>query len=790
MSLESPPNTVSVDPNTRQTDNICLTSTSQSEPPGKHESNDLQHPVSRASLSRHYSSLQEHADRRQADEADEDDGGLTPRQDFRRDGFTWGPQPTYDDHEEQRKDSRNPLPPQQLSRKTPPTLDELLHRPTNDDADTAHNARVSRAETGDNHPSSEQVHSYSTAYESSTWPDNRKTSIAWFGRGLVKHVPDTRLTIPSCAAMDSLAEQDKPLLGSVSSTGCTQEIKRGRKLPFVWSTTTTRQDPTVEIVTRHTSDAGQSVASGNSPSSTQASAKGSLRDRRKVKLDLRLPIDVSALPPRNRSPVRNFNGITPWTRNDAPRFPQSAISKTVPVAEENYIGRATCGEGNDALGLLPGDDAIMSSSSPKFEHGPTPKIRDPCFNSRPRSKRSRSGQCATNDDGLARTPDGIWTPDGLKQPKPRQARADMELEQLSKAARSARTGRWRWARSTTRSSDGAPASPIREPGSRQFSINPFRRSGRISDHVDKEKEVAQFPSLPSRLWWIGKQSGAPAQVEDGEKVHLSAPPPFVPPGLTRVPTPQVLDANGEVKNKLADFFFDHAAGIEGRRARASPGVHWDSDALLMSYLSSDLSVGDSTEEEGPEGPATPEYAPRTFTVDRNPGWDTPGLVSTPGGYLDVKRPTPGDPVPSSPEVWFRIPSEQLRRESQLTERALREMEERRKFEWLVPEHLPNSPLCPLHAQYKGYSIGICYWHGRRRSSGSRSKASDDIVGGIYETAKREKRRLRRAAKRGKRDDESRAVRRGVGGWEVGQFDVSLEEARQTKKRRLASFSSP
>jgi hypothetical protein len=142
-------------------------------------------------------------------------------------------------------------------------------------------------------------------------------------------------------------------------------------------------------------------------------------------------------------------------------------------------------------------------------------------------------------------------------------------------------------------------------------------------------------------------------------------------------------------------------------------------------------------------------------------------------------------------VWFRIPSDQSRRESQLTELALRELEERRKFEWLVPEHLPNSPLCPLHAAYNGYSKGICYWHGRRKSSSSKSKTSEEIVGGVYDTAKREKRRQRMAAKKGSRvgGDESPVVRRGFRG-EGGQFDISLEEARQTKRRRLASFSSP
>lgn len=36
-------------------------------------------------------------------------------------------------------------------------------------------------------------------------------------------------------------------------------------------------------------------------------------------------------------------------------------------------------------------------------------------------------------------------------------------------------------------------------------------------------------------------------------------------------------------------------------------------------------------------------------------------------------------------------------------------------EWDVPEHLPNSPLCPLHPKYRGKPSKTCPYHGRRRS---------------------------------------------------------------------------
>ena len=76
--------------------------------------------------------------------------------------------------------------------------------------------------------------------------------------------------------------------------------------------------------------------------------------------------------------------------------------------------------------------------------------------------------------------------------------------------------------------------------------------------------------------------------------------------------------------------------------------------------------------------------------------------------------------------WYRVNHEQdanLRDLETIAELARQEEEERRKFEWLVPEHLPNSPLCPLHEKYTGPSRGLCYWHGRRSGS--------EIRGGEY-----------------------------------------------------------
>jgi parafibromin len=38
------------------------------------------------------------------------------------------------------------------------------------------------------------------------------------------------------------------------------------------------------------------------------------------------------------------------------------------------------------------------------------------------------------------------------------------------------------------------------------------------------------------------------------------------------------------------------------------------------------------------------------------------------------------------------------------------------FELSLPEHLPNSPLCPKNPKHKSGGAGICVYHGRKRSN--------------------------------------------------------------------------
>ncbi|KAH7064094.1 hypothetical protein BKA63DRAFT_178754 [Paraphoma chrysanthemicola] len=768
------------------------------------ESRDILHPRPQTILTRHYSSLQEHANHLNSIDTSGEDDGLTPRTDNRRDGFTWGSRPGYDD---QRTYSRNPLPPEQLGTRTPPPLEELLRRPTNEDADSAHNNRQARVDTFDFQPPVARTSNASTVRLPISRQDTARSSIAGFARGLARHVPNMKSSSPAELVAERQHKSARKPSRSESSGESYREAKKERRLSFLLPPSTKAKevdDAPQRKASLAESSAGDSAKAPSVPSST----KSSLRDRRKVNLDLALSTEIPDLPAQSRPPVGQLRSITPsrprspktpWIRDEPLKWQHhNAGVRTAPILEEGYIGEATVGDSNEEGVLLPGDDPIVSSQSPHFERPPV-RVRDRCRITRPRTKRSRSG---TSESTLAQTPDGSWTPDDPKALKEQQAQTKADLERLGQVSKRAQSSRWRWARSATRSSEGSPQKPNGEPSDRRFSINPFKRSGRFGDEMDRHKEKKQSTSS-NRAWWIGKQAAPQAHSNPPMVLsNMPLPPTFVPPGVNRVPTPPSLDANGEVKGKLADFFFDHGTGITGKKPKASPGGYWDSDALLMSYLSSDMNLGDDDEDEGPEGPLTPNPAVRAFTVDRNPSYDTPGLVTAPGNYLDAKtinhsyHPGQNTPFPDGRDVWFRIQQPESPDDQQLTVAALREIDERRKFEWIVPEHLPNSPLCPLHAKYEGYSKGRCYWHGRRKSNNSRSRTSGEYEGGVYETGRREKKMRLAALEQSGERVEYPTVRRGSRGWEVGSRHDAPKQPQQyqmggeVKKRRLESLSTP
>ncbi|KAI0889018.1 uncharacterized protein GGS22DRAFT_184593 [Annulohypoxylon maeteangense] len=46
------------------------------------------------------------------------------------------------------------------------------------------------------------------------------------------------------------------------------------------------------------------------------------------------------------------------------------------------------------------------------------------------------------------------------------------------------------------------------------------------------------------------------------------------------------------------------------------------------------------------------------------------------------------------------------------------------FEFNMPEHLPNSPMCPANKRHKSGGTGVCVYHGRRKRSGPHAKSKN------------------------------------------------------------------
>lgn len=624
------------------------------------------------------------------------------------------------------------------------------------DTDSVHDIELQHADTNGSQPSTTRLSTSSTLSEALSRADTTRSSITAFAKGLARHVPDMRMFAPSEQAVKIKKESQ------MQNSRNVEDHKLNSSLPLALESKvlkgTTQESPVA------LEEPSNRLSTGNTE--LQSSTKGSLRDRRKVKLDLSLPPEISELPTRIRAtpaalssfiitPSRPRSPQTPWIRSE-PAWELHKFPKSAPIMEENPLQRD--GDKLDSAGLLPGTDKISSSQSPNHKR-PHFKVRNRFYINRPRLKRSRSGRSGTSDSTTARTPDDAQSTIDSQALQEHLAQTTIELQQLSRNAISTRSRRWRF----KASSDEA----LRTPESNShFSINPFKRSNRVSDQID-EKDNKSHLMNPSRPWFRKHSANSHAS-PSSPLDHVLIPPVFIPPGVHRVLTPPHFDDHGEVKGKLADFFFDiHGSGGQIRKPKTSPGGFWDSDALLMS-LTPGIDPNEEDEEEGPEGRAAHVQTPMPANF---------GVAGIPRMGL----PTPMFEQDSWTRIQFGGETADEHAHKMLT---LQEDEERRKFEWLIPEHLPNSPICPLHSAYRGPYKGVCYWHGSRKSgilSGAKEKyirKLDDNNAGTHEESW------------GSGEESSTKqyrTRRGSRGWAVGKFDIPMQEI---KKRRLASLSSP
>ncbi|KAF2684333.1 hypothetical protein K458DRAFT_388802 [Lentithecium fluviatile CBS 122367] len=631
-------------------------------------------------IARHYTSLQEHADAVRG-EPITPGGSSTPRAEDRREGFTW--------EASKNADSQSPYFHPPPTPETPPSMEEIL-RTRSRERETG--GRVPSIISTDSCPSQESSKRLSAASSSNSTvsrSDTNRSSISGIARGVMRHVPELRTVLP----IEKQAEGEEDAVIRMERRGS----KLGQQLKFDLPS-----DP-APVQAKGTSKPA------NKPSEKPVSAhKGTLRERRKVAqgeaMKLTLPPNVPELPSRGRTPVVELNSLVPFR----PRSPKTPCVHDHPP---NWLGSglasapATIFEDGDpgTPGLLPGNDPIVSSQTPRAEK---PGGRTRYRRSLPlRLGRTRSGRRTSEDS--PRSSDGDYSVTApLGEPiaiqhmeqaeQAHEAQTQEELKELGKRSRNRRL-RWSgpWSSSGTAQPGDTPS-----PGRTSFSLTRMLKPKRSSQNADSSsKSSATDKALRRRK-----------QLADMEKIaNMPVPPVFVPPGTTRVTTPPTLDANGEVKGKLADFFFN-IEDVQTHKPPPTPGGIWDSDAVLMPQIAG-ISPPTSESDESPQGIGTSPL------ISDDPA---PGIaITTPNAtYFNVPA-TPPIFNTVGNETWYRMSKTSPHRDS--TQSTLRAAEERAKLEWLIPEHLPNSPLCPQHPKYVGPSKGVCVFHGRRQSVGSGGK---------------------------------------------------------------------
>ena len=138
----------------------------------------------------------------------------------------------------------------------------------------------------------------STICETSLRTDSRRASLAALAKGMTRHIPDMRMFAPQGTPTDEKEVQSRRQSRDIAFL---EDNKKHRKVSIAL--------PSAMKPRKRSEPSHQSSILIEAPSepneiaiATQTLAKGSLRDRRKVKLDLSLPTEIPDLPLRNRPP--------------------------------------------------------------------------------------------------------------------------------------------------------------------------------------------------------------------------------------------------------------------------------------------------------------------------------------------------------------------------------------------------------------------------------------------------------------------------------------------------------
>ncbi|KAG9202015.1 hypothetical protein G6514_005211 [Epicoccum nigrum] len=687
--------------------------------------------------SQHHATFQEHANAVMGTSRSGDNAAES-RSKGRRGSVIWSGQPVLED--DLLKQSRSPMMPQTTDPGTPPTMEELVRRKTSDSSSTRRSSLMQ----------SDAVFSRPSTTRSSTT-----------GNETEMFTQDDEGMLPGSLSICMTGKNTAPILGA----------NRSRKLSFQLPMRLNSKGPPDQIQKRASviEDPLVDRRSDNSTSSGLRPEYGGLAARRRIKMDLTLPIGPSDLskvsnrkgihPPvlHSTSPSRSRDFQPPGWGGDA----RAQSARTAPMMGERHnVADVRDVVATEETGVeLEGDSALFSVATPSSTLSfvrPLQRIRDRCYTTllhHRNGSRTQSDLDFTSTRDESRTSE---TPDGVTD---QDAHVRDELPKLAITSKSTNTRRWPSKKSRTSDSDEhTQVTDWQRDSRKSISVNIFRRSHRFPEPSDDGKKEKKPKKIASAPWRREKKIDKPP-LPSASLANMPIPPLFVPPGCTKVPSP-AFDKDREVRGKLADFFFDTNVFPEAKRKqRASLSGYWDSNAVLMS-MQTDIDLTKDEDDEGPEGRPSPAPVPPGPAIHQPGLVSSPGFRAGPGGYFTVGTLQP-TPTPGAQDSWFRMHYSDRTPDVGPTVAALHEADERRKFEWLIPEHLPNSPLCPLHPKYVGPSKGLCYWHGRKSNGW-----------GVEP----------------RRDYDRDPMKIGQGktrGWEVGEIPKPPPEP--TKKRRLASF---
>lgn len=615
------------------------------------------HPGLKPTSTRKWSSLEDHAEHVRGISIHEE---YTPRPADRREGFMWDSLKT------------NETRTMQMSRLLPasePRSKEYITTPT------VPGTLSSRADGEP--PTLRSMYTWSTnsgSGEDVSRKDTIRSSTSSIARGIIRTGPDMRMFVDESNYThkdwqiphhrDDPREQTRlGYIPSSKSTSVPQETNVDK-----WSTGNAHHKD------RHITEL---------PASSHP--RSGLKDRRNLEQSAALKLTLPMLLPRQRlqptsdfiamqglAPPRSRSPKTPWPQESSPMlksfYGAPATSTAIPDLSSSAL----------LQDLLLHDDILQSSQSqPQVR-----RVRDRCYITRPRYSRNRSG---TSDGSLAKTPDDATSTSEHLVPE--------DLRQLSKRARQKRWG-GPWSSNTE---PATPEPPFNESSRNHFSLVRFL-SPRRHKHSSFTIAPRQVPPSDS----TGHTRTIRSQQAYSDVVtNIMTPPTFAPPGLRRIPTPPHSDQYGEVKGQLAGFIFSLQDKQQPKRSPNVPRGGWDSDALLMSQKSG-ITPSSGSSNESPQGQLSHLPTPTEFAR-----LSSSGYVTGPSNVMN--EPSFGK------RSWFRVPVDAEDSTRQCDD--VLSADDRAKLEWLIPEHLPASPLCPLHIKYQGPSKGFCVFHGRQKRVG-------------------------------------------------------------------------